>query len=73
MGDAQEDLEGLVREIKSMRDIDELCPERGYDLIIECRWWPYSETDSQAMTDILKIGMKFSLQKPKPSANRFPY
>jgi hypothetical protein len=55
--------EGMVKDIKPLYDIDEFLPGCDKDLIVECWWWPPSATDSQAMTDIVKLSMKFSLQQ----------
>lgn len=57
--------EGPVKDIKPLYDIDEMLPQCDKDLIVECWWWPYSSTDSQAMTDIVKLSMKFQLQQKK--------
>lgn len=55
--------EGLLKDIQPHYDVDEMLPQHDYDFIIEGWWWPQSATDSQAMTDVVKLSMKFQLQQ----------
>lgn len=56
---------GLVKNMPSYIPVNEMLPNTDYDLIVECWWWTPSSTDSQAMTDSVKIDLTFTLQQFK--------